>query len=166
MSAQVDERERVPAGRDFGDDDPDLRERGIGQRRLHVALDARRSCREQCRGRHGGALTGRSQDYQRADGCPGELGHPVSDCVTQADPLVEQCSQGHRRVEVRPGDVAHRPDASQQCETEAESDADYLGRAGGPTHGEYPHGSETNQDHGSQKLAEILVDDQSGSSYS
>ena len=48
MSRQMDERECVPAKGNFGDDDPDLRERGICQRRLYVALDACRCSRKQC----------------------------------------------------------------------------------------------------------------------
>ena len=49
VPGQVDERDRVPPDRDFDDDDADLGERGVGQRRLHVALDARRDAREQRR---------------------------------------------------------------------------------------------------------------------
>ena len=49
VSGQVDERECMPANGNFRDDDPHLRERGIRQRRLHVALDARRRSRKQCR---------------------------------------------------------------------------------------------------------------------
>ena len=42
VPGEVDERDRVPADRDLDDDDADLGEGGIGQRRLHVALHARR----------------------------------------------------------------------------------------------------------------------------
>ena len=49
MSGEVDERECVPADGNFRDDDPHLRQRGIGQRRLHVALYARCRSGKQCR---------------------------------------------------------------------------------------------------------------------
>ena len=51
VSGQVDERDRVPADRDFDDDDANLREGRVRERRLHVALHARRDPGEQCRGR-------------------------------------------------------------------------------------------------------------------
>src|SRR6185503_6883335 len=41
VSGQVDERDRVPTDRDLNDDETDLRERRIRQRRFHVALHAR-----------------------------------------------------------------------------------------------------------------------------
>ncbi len=51
MPRQMDECERVPADGDFRDDDPDLRQRRIGQRRLHVALYSCRRSRKQRRRR-------------------------------------------------------------------------------------------------------------------
>jgi hypothetical protein len=49
VSSQVDERDRVPTDRNLTDDETDLRERRIRQRRLDVALHARGNSREYCR---------------------------------------------------------------------------------------------------------------------
>ncbi len=50
VPGEMEKRDRVEAERDLDDDDPHLRQRGIGQRGLHVALDARHQRREQGRG--------------------------------------------------------------------------------------------------------------------